>query len=175
MKRILLALFLFASFAVMAQSQQFPMGRHGGMAAPTAVPSKFSKVNITTSAIVLNIPDISVGETTLKRTATYSEMKDSRSLKTLSLVWIVKYYAVDSLDNIGAYMGSIFTDKIKTFTATNNIMVNPSNGQVLTPDANGNYSMNYTGQYDFFNSISDNISIKLSDVIKQYGQAANWN
>ena len=176
MKRILLALFLFASFAAFAQPQQMNnlRGRHG-MDTISRVPSKFSKINTTTSAIVLNIPDIEVGETTLKRTATYSDLKDSRTLKTLSLIWIVKYYAVDSLGNYAAYMGSIFPDKIKTFTATNNVMVNPSNGQVLTPDKDGNYSMNYTGQYDFFNSIADNVAIKLSDIIRQYGIAANWN
>ena len=175
MKRILLALFLLASFAVMAQPQQSPNSRHGGMANPTTVPSKFSKVNTTASLIVLNIPDIEVGETTVKRTATYSKMEDNRDAKSLSLIWTIKYYAVDSLGNYAAYLGSTFPDKKKTFTATNLNMVNPANGQPLTPDVNGNYSMNYTGQYDFFNSIADNVAIKFSDIIRQYGITANWN
>ena len=175
MKRILLALFLFASFAAFAQPQQFPNGRHGGMPAPAAVPSQFKKVNSTASVIILNIPDIEAGETLLKRTATYAKLYDNRDIKTLSLYWTIKYYSVDTAGNIGTYMGNIFSDRTKIFTATNNVMVNPATGQVLTADLNGNYSMNYIGQYDFFNSISDNVAIKLSDIIKQYGITANWN
>ena len=177
MKRVLLLLCLFASFAAFAQPQQqlnAMRGRHG-MDTIARVASPFSKISTTASVIVLNIPDIVVGETTVKRTATYSKMEDNRDAKSLSLIWTIKYYATDSLGNYAAYLGGTFPDKKKVFTATNSIMVNPANGKVLTPDINGNYAMNYVGQYDFFNSVADNVSIKFSDMIRQFGTTANWN
>ena len=153
MKKLIVLLCLFASIFATAQT----------------------RIAYTPSTIVLNITDFEKSETILKRTATFSSMTYNQAANTLELIWVVKYYAVDSLGNYAAYMGDTFADKIKVFTATNNVMVNPANGQILTPDINGNYAIDYMGQYDFYNRVGDNLPIKLNDMIRQFGTTANWN
>ena len=137
-----------------------------------------SRLDYNPVSIVINIPDVVVSQTTLKRTATLFTMVYNQYRKTLSLKWTVKFYA-DSLGFFGAYLGGIkgtINDYTKEITADNTTFVNPATGAFLYADTTGNYAMDYMGQYDFFNAYAENYSIKVHDLIRQYGnQITNWD
>ena len=161
MKNLLLILCLFASVFVQAQDS-----------------TVYNRVPYDPIAIVINIPDVVVSQTKLKRTATLFTMVYNQYRKTLSLKWTVKYFA-DSVGNYGAYLGGIkgtISDYNKEIIADNTTFVNPTNGAFLIADSTGKYSMNYMGQYDFFNAYAENYPIKVHDLIRQYGnQITNWD
>lgn len=119
--------------------------------------------------IEIDIPDLIVNEQlSLKRKAKLFTMTYNQHLKYLVLTWLVTYPDLVDVSGISSYS--------KESIADNTTMVDVNTGTILTPDADGNYPGDYTGQYDWFNMIAETQPIKVHDMIRQYGLAVeNWN
>lgn len=158
MKKLLFILLVFAAFGASAQDT-----------------TTYHRIPYTPIAIVINIPDLVVNGTKVKRTATLFTMTYNMQYQTLSLNWTIKAYA-DSSGSYSTYLGQFITNYSKESIADDNTFVNPQTGAFLYPDANGKYSMNYMGQYDFFNYLAETQPLKVHDLIRQYGmQVTNWD
>ena len=163
MKKLLLSLCLFAALSATAQDTT----THHRIICPP--------VNI-----LIDIPDLEINETVIKCRATLFAMIYNLKTESLSLSWTVKYYA-DSAGSYGKYLGGdiggkiTIPDKSKEIIADNYTFVNPMTGEILHPDALGNYSMDYLGQYDFLNRYAESKLLNIHDMIRQYGQQiTNW-
>jgi hypothetical protein len=118
--------------------------------------------------ISIDIPDVVINGTKLKRKATLFTMTYNQSAKYLALSWTVSYYA-DSAGSYGQSLAEIAPSYSRESIADNNTFVNPATGEILTADSAGHYSMNYMGQYDWFNMLAENQTIQVHNLIRQYG------
>ena len=133
-----------------------------------------TRIEVPTPQITINIADLVVGDTVIKRKATLFTMTYNQFTKTVSLSWTVKSYANDGGDYGDAL--TMIPDYSKESIADNNVAVNPATGEILIADENGDYEMDYLGQYDFFYTMGATVDIKVHDVITQYGnQMTNWD
>lgn len=123
--------------------------------------------------IELEIPDLTIAGTTIKRKAKCFTMIYNLAYKTLSLSWEVSHYANDN----GAYGEplSFIPNYSKENVADNTTMVDAS-GAFVYPDTDGNYPSDAIGQFDWFNNIGENAQINVHNLIRQYGNAyAKWD
>ncbi|MFZ4056994.1 MAG: hypothetical protein ACOYKE_02595 [Ferruginibacter sp.] len=134
-----------------------------------------SRIEYTPVKISIDIPDVVINETTIKRKAELFTMTYNQSSKYLSLNWKVTHYA-DSLGQYGQSLDKLIPSWTKESIADNATAVNPQTGQILVPDSLGNYSINYLGQYDFFNMLAENSPIQVHNLIRQYGLSVeSWD
>lgn len=126
--------------------------------------------------IVLQIPDLVVGNTIIKRDAQLISMCYNTSNMTLVLMWNIRHYA-DSSGTYGRYLDYIIPDRIKKTTADNTVMVNSSTGAFVYKDSSGNYPENilYIGQFNFFQRLAEYQPILVNSMIIQYGQNTSWD
>ena len=137
--------------------------------------------------IELNIPDVSISGTTIKRKAKLFTMIYNLQYKSLALTWEVSHYANDN----GAY-GQALTfipNYAKENVADNTTIVDPTTGAFLTDsdlytdgvDADGNpikvpTNIPQIGQFDWFNNLGENAQINVHNLIRQYGNAyTKWD
>jgi hypothetical protein len=123
--------------------------------------------------IELNIPDVVISGTTIKRKAKCFTMTYNLTYKTLALSWEVSHYANDN----GAYglPLSFIPNYSKENVADNTTLVDPS-GAFVYPDADGNYPSDAIGQFDWFNNLGENADINVHNLIRQYGNAyTKWD
>ena len=137
--------------------------------------------------IELEIPDVVISGTVIKRKATLFTMIYNLKSKSLALTWDVSHYANDN----GAYgMPLTFIPSYsKDNVADNTTIVDPSTGAFLTDadlytdgvDADGNpikvpTNIPQIGQFDWFNNLGENVQINVHNLIKQYGNAySKWD
>jgi len=137
--------------------------------------------------IELEIPDVIISGTTIKRKAKLFTMTYNLTYKTLALSWEVSHYANDN----GAYglPLSFIPNYSKENIADNTTIVNPSTGAFLTDadlytdgvDADGNpikvpTNVPQIGQFDWFNNLGENADINVHNLIRQYGNAySKWD
>ena len=161
MKRILLSLCLFVSLLAAAQDTTI----HQRIIHPPV-------------RIVIDIPDLKINETVLKRKATFFTMTYNQKAESLALNWTVQFYA-DSSGTYGRYLGGeggSIPDKSKEIIADNSTFVDPATGAIVYSNAAGLYNIDYMGQYDWFNMIAENQPIKVHDMMREYGEKiANWD
>jgi len=126
--------------------------------------------------IVLNIPDLVISNTVIKRDAQLISMCYSTSNATLVLMWNIRHYS-DSSGSYGKYIDYIIPDRIKKTIADNTVMVNSQTGAFVYKDSTGNYPQNipYCGQFNFFQYIADNKPILVNPMILQYGAASDFS
>lgn len=132
------------------------------------------QIEMQTEPITLEIPDLIVGDTVIKRKAKLFTMTYNQHTKQVVLSWGVKSYA----NNGGKYGEAlqVIPDYSVESIADNTIAVNPQTGVKLVKDKDGNYPTDWMGQYDFFYVLGSKVAIKVHDIIKQYGeQQLNWN
>lgn len=144
MKKLILLISIF--FTMSANAQQYP--------------------------IVLDIPDVVINETILKRKASLFTMTYNISKQYVALAWEVTYYSAKDDGSYGEEI-SFIPKYTKESVADNTVKVDAS-GQILQPDAEGNYPPGAIGQFDFFNNMAENIPIKVNAVIRQYGSGVQW-
>jgi uncharacterized protein YdaL len=122
--------------------------------------------------IVLDIPDVVINETILKRKASLFTMTYNLGRQYVSLNWEVTYYAAKS---DGAYGDEItFIPKYTKENVADNTVKVDSTGTIVYPDSSGNYPPGVIGQFDFFNNVAENVPVKVNAVIRQYGQNSKW-
>ena len=126
-------------------------------------------------SIVINIPDFEINGTILKRKASAEKLSYSLGTKTVSVLWRVDFYADDN----GAYGTAINRPGINSYfketVADNTVKVNPSTGEILKPDKDGNYPTGSIGQYDFFFNLAENHDVRVNNLIRSYGEAvSSW-
>jgi hypothetical protein len=123
--------------------------------------------------IELEIPDVTIAGTTIKRKAKCFTMTYNLTYKTLALSWEVSHYANDN----GTYGEplSFIPNYSKENIADNTTLVDAS-GAFVYPDADGNYPSDAIGQFDWFNNLGENAQINVHNLIRQYGNAySKWD
>ena len=119
--------------------------------------------------IVLDIPDVVINETILKRKASLFTMTYNISKQYVALAWEVTYY---SAKDDGSYGDEIsFIPKYTKESVADNSTKVDSTGKIVYPDSSGNYPPGSIGQFDYFNNMAENTPILVNYVIKQYGEA----
>lgn len=124
-------------------------------------------ITIPPVSIEIEIPDLNVNGITLKRKASLFTMTYNQAAKYLALSWIVSYPEMEGVKGFSPYS--------KESIADNTTMVDVQTGDILTPDEDGNFPGNYIGQYDWFNMVAETQNIEVHDLIRQYGQKAEWD
>lgn len=147
-----------------------------------------SYTQLTTNAISIDIPDIQIGDTIVKRTASCFNLNYNADQKFVAVQWLVKHYAKNSDGTKGDYL-SFIPDWTKQSIADNSTMCDVTNGHPIDKtyntgqkDDDGNDIMdydpniNYTGQYDFFFNMAETQSVQVNALILQFGQLiTNWD
>ena len=187
--------------------------------------------------IVLEIPDIVLANTIIKRKAKMLTLIYNQPYKTVTVAWQIQHYA-DNNGAYGEYIGAQVADKLKETIADNTTIVNAATGEIITDieqykeivtidgtpipettipqtttetqqvvdengniteievevpllDENGNqvmvtipaftpttqelqYTVDWMGQYDWFNMIGETTPVIVHDMIRQYGNQADW-
>jgi hypothetical protein len=124
----------------------------------------------TNEPIKINIADIEINGTVLKRKAELFSMVYNQASQSLTLNWQVSYYS----DSSGRYGQAININGISAYrkesVANNSVKVNPSTGAIVSDGTAG-----AIGQYDFFYYLAENKDINVHDLIRAYGAAvAEW-
>jgi len=142
--------------------------------------------------IVLEIPDVVIDATTLKRKAKLFALIYNMHTKQVSISWTVSHYAKNDDGSYGDSLSKIVPDYSKEQIATNDVAVNPITGFPIDPEdikptivadpITGEVlevipSLTpWVGQYDFFNNMGENVPVKVNDVIRQFGQGLqDWS
>lgn len=137
--------------------------------------------------IELNIPDVIISGTIIKRKAKLFTMIYNLQYKSLTLTWEVSHYANDN-GNYGLPL-SFIPNYSKENIADNSTIVDPATGTFLTDadlytdgvDADGNpikvpTNIPQIGQFDWFNNLGENATINVHGLIRQYGNAySKWD
>ena len=122
--------------------------------------------------IVLEIPDVVINETILKRKASLFTMTYNIGKQYVALAWEISYYATKEDGTYGEPI-TFIPAYTKESVADNTVKVD-STGQILQPDQDGNYPPGAIGQFDFFNNMAENMPILVNSVIRQYGAGVKW-
>jgi hypothetical protein len=132
-------------------------------------------LQIDKTPITINIPDLVVGDTVIKRKAELFTLIYNQATKQVCLSWTIKSFA----NNGGQYGDALpfIPNTSKEMIADNSVFVNPANGQrveknVPIPDTEPqefDYPCDYISEYEFFFVMAASQPIKLHDVIMQYG------
>jgi len=142
--------------------------------------------------IILEIPDVTINATTLKRKAVVHSMIYNLSKKTVSVSWIVKHYAKTAEGGYGEELSELVPAYTREQVATNDVPVNPITGMPLDPDdikptiethpetgevISVTESLTpWIGQYDFFNNMGEKVPVIVNDIIRQFGQGLqDWS
>jgi hypothetical protein len=141
--------------------------------------------------IVLEIPDVKIEGTTIKRKAVLFALIYNMNTKQVSISWTVTHYAPNGNGTYGANLSDIIPSYSKEQIATNDVAVNPITGFPLDPESiqptiltnseTGEQTViqstvSWIGQYDFFNKMGESEPILVHDVIKQFGMGLqNWD
>lgn len=124
--------------------------------------------------ILIEIPDVVIDGTILKRKAELNTMTYNQSTQSLVLSWIVSYFA----DNNGAYGDEIAIKGLAKYRheqiANDTVMVNPTTGAFYEKGEDGTYPSDAVGQYTFFYNLAENANINVHDLIRAYGAVATW-
>lgn len=149
-----------------------------------------AKVEIPNSKIQIEIPDLVLGESLLKRKATLYSFTYDQLNKTLSLAWRVEFFETLVDGSYGELIEKQgISSYVKNVEANNSIMVDVVTGveiypiEVITVDAEGvetktmeyDQTIDYAGQYDWFNAYADKQTIDIHGMIKVYGARTNWS
>lgn len=125
--------------------------------------------------IILDIPDVTIDATTIKRKAKLFALIYNMSTKQVSISWVVTHYAKNADNTYGDDLSNIIPNYTKEQIATNDVPVNPTTGHPIDP-TNIDDNTDYIGQYDFFNNMGENVPVKVHDIIRQFGLGLqNWD
>ena len=122
--------------------------------------------------IVLEIPDVIVDGTVLKRKASLFTMTYNLTKQYVALSWEISYWSANPDSTYGEEL--TFIPKYTRENVADNTTKVDSNGTIVLPDADGNYPPGVIGQFDFFNNVAENVPVKVNTVIRQYGQGSQW-
>jgi len=142
-------------------------------------------INLPPVEIEIEIPDIVIDETIIKRKAKCFSLVYNRNSQEVALAWTVKHYAATAT-GYGEYL-SFIPDWGLTSVADNTTMCDVTNGKpiykiVVGQDENGNDIMdydpaiNYTGQYDFFSNLAETQPVMIHQMMIQFGNdVVSWD
>ena len=131
-----------------------------------------------TPRIVIDIPDLEIDSTVIKRQAEVFTLLYNQNSKEVAVTYTVKHYS-DCDGQPGEYMGKTIVDWSKETIADNTTMCNTENGHPIEklpegdPDADENgypRNLNYMGQYDFFYMLAQTQPVQIHSLIIQFGQ-----
>ena len=193
------------------------------------------KVNYTPTKVVLEIPDLIIHDTVIKRKAKMFGLSYNQADETVTVSWTVEHYASNN-GIYGDYLGKQIPNKLKETIADNTVTVDAETGEIINPEdyavvsmVNGNlitpqpytvvtgqelitpdpytdesgnlitpdpyyqdtvetitpdpyyeqveqitYTIEWMGQYDFFNMVAEESTINVHNLIRHYGMQADW-
>ena len=101
--------------------------------------------------IILEMPDIVVDSTVLKRKAKLFSLVYNTAEKFVTLSWVVTTYAANDDGSYGNELSQFIPPYKREQIANNNVLVDPATG-VPVEEPNDQS----IGQYDFFNNMGEN-------------------
>lgn len=122
--------------------------------------------------IVLEIPDVVIDGTVLKRKASLFTMTYNLAKQYVALSWEVSYWSANLDSTYGEEL--TFIPKYSKENVADNTTKVDSTGTIVPPNPDGTYPPGVIGQFDFFNNVAENIPVKVNAVIRQYGQGSKW-
>jgi hypothetical protein len=133
-------------------------------------------IKLDETVITTPVPILKINDTLIFREATLKKMEYDRDLKQVVLLWTIKHYSLLN-GGKGDSMGTVTPDDEKRSIADNSTMCDVTNGHPIYPDADGNYdqSITYTGQYDFFTMMGEQMPVLVHSLIRQFGALIDWN
>lgn len=131
-----------------------------------------AKIEYTPVDITLDIPDVIVDGTILKRKASLFTMTYNLGKQYVALSWEVSYWSANPDSTYGEEL--VFIPKYTKENVADNTTKVDSTGTIVLPDAEGNYPEGVIGQFDFFNNVAENVPVIVNQVIRQYGQGSKW-
>lgn len=157
-------------------------------------------IQLSTHELIIDIPDIIIAGTVVKREARCFKMSYVMDQKQVVLTWLVRHYAKNEDGTKGDYL-SFIPDWAKESIADNTVMCDVTNGSPIEKtydtgevekDENGNPvlypngneieiydydpAINYTGQYDFFFNLAENHPVLVNQMILQFGSLVeSWD
>lgn len=130
--------------------------------------------------ITLEIPDLVIDNTIIKRKAYMHTLIYNQEYNSLSVSWLVKHFSNNN-GSYGEYIGSTIADKSKETIADMTTIVKYPSGEIieeqdysLYQDENGEWTINVMYQYDFFNQIGENIDVNIHNLVRSYGMQTDW-
>lgn len=131
--------------------------------------------------IILEIPDLVIDNTIIKRKAYMFLLGYNQEYQSLYVSWLVKHYSNNNGD-YGEYLGSKISDKLKETIADMSVIVKYPSGEIIEPenyseyqDESGEWTINVMPQYKFFNQVGENVDVNIHNLIRNYGLQADWN
>lgn len=142
----------------------------------------------TTVDIIIDIPDLVVNDTIIKRKAKLFTMTYNQDAKYLALTWVISSFS-DMNGEYGGYLGSVIPDYSHNSIADNTVAVNPATGeiifpvtttittpvtttvtnQIITQDENGNDVVSYITQ-----DVTENVTTTTTDYAMDYMGQYDW-
>lgn len=122
--------------------------------------------------IVLEIPDVVIDGTVLKRKASLFTMTYNLAKQYVALSWEVSYWSSNPDSTYGEEL--VFIPKYTKENVADNTTKVDSTGTIVPPNPDGTYPEGVIGQFDFFNNVAENVPVKVNAVIRQYGQGSQW-
>ena len=119
--------------------------------------------------IVLEIPDVVIDGTVLKRKASLFTMTYNLGKLYVSLSWEVSYWATNPDSTYGEQL--TFIPKYTKESVADNTTKVDSTGTIVPPNPDGTYPPGVIGQFDFFNNVAENVPVLVNTLIRQYGEA----
>jgi hypothetical protein len=90
-----------------------------------------AKIEYTPVDIMLDIPDVVIEGTIIKRKAKMLTMIYNQAYETLTVAWQIQHYA-NNAGEYGEYIKAQVGDKLKETTADNEVIVNAETGEIIT-------------------------------------------
>jgi len=127
--------------------------------------------------ITLELQDLVIGKTTVKRKATLLSLVYNTKLRQVVLNWEVSHYVNEEDGSYGECLSYLIPNYLKESVANDAVYVNSGSGEILNNfDPTLNPDQEYCTQFEWFYNMGENIPVKVHDVIRYYGMGIeNWN
>ncbi len=123
--------------------------------------------------IVVTIPDVVLGDTILKRKATFETLIYNKKSDSLSVGWLIEYFG----NNAGDYGDKIDLKGVSSYgselVAAQNSFIDLATQQLfyeadLQKDADGvvTDSRNYTTEFEFYNMVAETQTVNIHSLIR---------
>lgn len=126
----------------------------------------------TSVRIVLDIPSITIDDTTIERDIELFTMIYNQSTEELTLNWSVRHYSSNNGVK-GTYLGDLIPNGIRESIADNTTFVDVENNGAFITEEEKETKL-WMGQYDYFNMLAETQSLEIHNAIRLYGSRINW-
>lgn len=118
--------------------------------------------------IVVEISDVTLGDTIIKRKATFETLIYNKRAKSLVVSWLIEYFANENggygeklqLPGVSAYSKELIAGQASYIDlATQQLLVPGEDGQITFPE-------NYSTEFEFYNMIAETKQVVIHQLIR---------